>query len=148
VSKFSPSTTKQAKAVFTPSTGKTPYVYTDPESTYSNSVPIFRLSLMDMGGPWSWRKTSSGELNHVFEGIKSYESMTFSQISEKTSCGVFPTEKICRAAQARLEQIAQTDAALFKLRITKRGRVWAVHQGVELRILWWDPHHTVYPSAK
>ncbi|MDQ2731557.1 MAG: hypothetical protein M3Y56_07855, partial [Armatimonadota bacterium] len=57
--------------------------------------------------------------------------------------------KLCKAAQDRLVEIRQDDAAtLFSLRIGGQGRIWGVRDGPTLRILWWDPQHEVCPSLK
>ncbi len=41
----------------------------------------------------------------------------------------------------------ETDA-LVSLRLGAKKRIWGVLEGSVLYVLWWDPHHEVYPSKK
>jgi hypothetical protein len=48
--------------------------------------------------------------------------------------------------------IAQFDrdeqARLFSLRITGKMRLWGIRDIETLRVLWWDPQHSVCPPLK
>jgi hypothetical protein len=102
---------------------------------------------MDLEGPWGWKRVEGQDLLQIQCRLASFEQMTWREIdSDARSCGLMPVEIIAADAQKRLVAIGQEDIpALYKLRITKRGRVWGVRDRHVLRLLWWDPEHTVYP---
>ncbi|HEX9737106.1 MAG TPA: hypothetical protein VGG06_34520 [Thermoanaerobaculia bacterium] len=57
--------------------------------------------------------------------------------------------KLSREARERLEDIGQSDIdQLVCLRLSGKERVWGILDGNCLSLIWWDPKHKVYPSAK
>ena len=53
------------------------------------------------------------------------------------------------AARDRLAEIGQDDLdELMSFRITGESRVWCIQDSAIMRVLWWDPHHGVYPIEK
>ena len=75
--------------------------------------------------------------------------MTWNEIDKRKSCGSIARSALCSKAQARLQalKIADTDT-IYKLRIASKPRVWGIKQAATLKVIWWDPEHTVYPVAK
>jgi hypothetical protein len=58
-------------------------------------------------------------------------------------------DRLDTAAQRRLEEIGRGEIdSLFSVRITGEQRVWGVKDVAILRVLWWDPNHSVCPSKK
>lgn len=57
--------------------------------------------------------------------------------------------KLNRNPKKRLQEIGQTDIDdLFSLAIDGKRRVWGIKSVNILKIIWWDPDHTVCPSPK
>lgn len=74
--------------------------------------------------------------------------MKWSEILNRNSHAV-PISKICPEAQGRLKELKQDDVdELISLRLTGKKRVWGIRDQNILKILWWDPEHTVCPSLK
>jgi hypothetical protein len=106
--------------------------------------------MVDLDGPWGWRAIEPVTLFAVFAKLESYGTMTWAEIftNDRTGCHDVPVSDICAEAQARLLDIRRADLDfLTSLRITGQRRVWGVRQRHILRVLWWDPLHTVYPVA-
>ena len=108
----------------------------------------WRFSVCDRDGPYSWSLLSPEDRTRVLDRMAELESMTWSEI---TKTGSHPIElgRLCKAAQSRLTAIGQDDAdALVSFRITGAGRMWCIQDASIMRVLWWDPHHQVYPVKK
>lgn len=112
--------------------------------------PLWAYRIVDLGGPWCWSRLDGAGLREVLQRLKELESMTWAAIESGTgSHFIDDLTKLCRRARERLVEIRQDDAAtLFSLRLTGRRRIWGIRDAHVLRILWWDPEHEVYPSAK
>ncbi len=107
---------------------------------------------MDPGGPYGWRQVASTEaLVEIWDRLIWFESMTWREIlvSSRKQNHRVGIHKLCPEAQARLEDIEQSDIDhLISLRISSRGRVWGILESHVLTVLWWDPEHQVCPSIK
>ncbi|MGW0780367.1 hypothetical protein [Streptomyces sp. NPDC002913] len=54
-----------------------------------------------------------------------------------------------KAALARLDALGLSDmTTIWKLRIGGPGRLWGFLVGNVFHVVWWDPHHEVWPSTK
>lgn len=72
--------------------------------------------------------------------------MTWAEIDSHRSCGFMPVSELSKDAREYLVETQRDDVdQLYKLRLDKRARIWGIRRGDKLRILWWDPDHTVYP---
>jgi hypothetical protein len=77
------------------------------------------------------------------------ESMTWGEVEGKTGSRFVEVTAIEGDAQRRLVEIGKDEQArLFSLRITGRIRLWGIRDIAILRVLWWDPEHSVCPSLK
>jgi hypothetical protein len=75
--------------------------------------------------------------------------MTWAQIEGPTGSHFVEFEDLCPEAQKRLTEIGKDEQArLFSVRIAGELRVWGVRDIAILRVLWWDPDHSVCPSQK
>ena len=110
----------------------------------------FRWSVdrVDWDGPLGWRDVPITELFRVIiPKLHNYETMKWSEIEGASSHFVDLTD--CSAeAQARAQEINLREDPLFSLRITGPKRVWGVRDIAILRLVWWDPRHTVCPSLR
>jgi hypothetical protein len=100
---------------------------------------------MDLEGPFGWKRANAQDFQQIFDRLKSFETMTWQAIDQTKSCGFMPVEQMSKEAQDRLAETGRDEYdALYKLRITQKGRLWGVRMEQVLHLLWWDPEHRVY----
>jgi hypothetical protein len=109
----------------------------------------WRFSGCDKGGPFSWAALAHGEpFKEVIDRLHEFEMKSWDEIIET---GSHPVEvyKCEKSARDRLADIKQDDIdELMSFRISGKKRVWCIKDGNIMRVLWWDPTHTVCPSLK
>jgi hypothetical protein len=111
----------------------------------------WRLESIDWKGPWGWERVTVPDLlGLIIPRLHSYESMTWAEVEGRTKSHFVDYDTLCPEAQARLTTELEMDeqARLFSVRIGARQRVWGRRDVAILRVLWWDPEHTVCPSLK
>lgn len=114
-----------------------------------NPVWQFRGIDLDSSCEWGWEKSTREVLKKLVERLSSFELMTWQQIEEGTGSHPIEMEDLCSDARKRLADLKQDDLdELFSLRISGKERVWGIREEHVLRILWWDPEHSVCPSEK
>lgn len=141
---------RSPKNIIRPSLKKAPRIIEEPISTESKTI-VWHINIIDRYGNWGWNKVNKKIFwGYIFKKIESFESMTWSEIKKnKKSNHSIEVSKICHDAQNRLIEIEQDDIEeLFSLRIGGKKRIWGIRDGRVLKILWWDPNHTVCPSFK
>lgn len=103
---------------------------------------------MDLDGEWSWLKATRKELLEVHNRLKQFEAMRWSEIvgDENHDNDISGFSK---SARKRLSKIHLEDIdSLFSLKISKKKRAYGIRDRHILKILWWDPEHTAYPTEK
>lgn len=110
----------------------------------------WRVDSVDWDGPWSWANATVNDLlGIIIPRLHDFESMTWADVEGKTGSHFVAYEKLCTEAQKRLTELRWDEQAqLFSARITGKRRVWGTRDVAILRVLWWDPDHTVCPSLK
>jgi hypothetical protein len=110
----------------------------------------WRLEEIDWDGPWGWSQASSDEiLRTIVPKLHNYESMTWAEIEGPSGSHAVDFDKLCSEAQARLGEIGRGQLdSLFSVRVTGEERVWGFKDVAILRVIWWDPGHSVCPSEK
>lgn len=136
---------KKPKFGHAPHSGKAARV--DPKLTrQEDERPSWVVAIMDMDGPWSWKSADQATLHEVRAFLASLESMAWNELLHKNRAHSIARWKISRDAQRRLEDIGQDDVDdLVSLRKTGAQRIWGIKDRDVLKLLWWDPDHTVYP---
>lgn len=104
---------------------------------------------IDWEGGWGWQHASvRNVLDEVIPRLHHFESMTWATIESNTGSHFVEIAGLSKSAQQRLEQLGKSETGrLFSLRVTGRTRIWGVRKVARLELLWWDPHHSVCPSA-
>lgn len=104
---------------------------------------------MDMDGPWGWTQLEAAKMLEIRQTLANYESMTWNEILHESGSHSIATWKLTPEAKKRLSEIAQDDTAdLVSLRKTGAERIWGIKDRDVLKLLWWDPEHTVYKVEK
>ncbi len=114
---------------------------------FKNEKPAWQINSIDLGGEWGWNKVLKRDiLKEIYPKLKSFETMTWHEIEGRKHHSV-PISNICHEAQQRLNEIENSDIEdLFSFRLTGEKRLWGILDRNILKILWWDPEHTVCPS--
>lgn len=110
----------------------------------------WRVEDIDWHGGWGWSSVNLEDLFRVvIPKLHDYETMTWAEMDGPSGSHSVEREQLCAEAQARLTQIGKDHIeSLFSVRVTGERRVWGVKDVAILRILWWDPEHSVCPSLK
>jgi len=112
----------------------------------------WHLRILDRNGDWSWEGIDEKTIwKDIHSKLSEFERKTWNEIliKEKKRNHTIPVSDICTEAQKRLKKIKQDDIDdLISLRLTGKKRVWGIRAGNVLKVLWWDPDHTVCPSLK
>lgn len=109
----------------------------------------WRFSSSDKNGAWAWNKlTDLSEHKEVIEKLHEFEGYNIRSLTN-TGSHPIPLCDLCENARKRLAEIQQDDNdELFSLRINGKKRLFCIQAGNIMKILWWDPNHTVCPSKK
>lgn len=116
----------------------------------------WRFSIVDLDGPWGW-KTKAGKdwWSKIFPKLKDFESMTWDEITQASggkshgnNSHPVPVARLSQEAKARLKKINQEDLSdLFSLRLDAKTRIFGIRDRRALKLLWYDPDHSVCPMA-
>lgn len=108
----------------------------------------WHIRTIDKEGPWRWKQIDGITLEDVLSKMSNFETMKWVEILKQNN-HVISISKICPDARKRLETLRQDDVdELISLRLSGKNRVWGIRDRNILKILWWDPEHTVCPSLK
>lgn len=140
---------KRPRAAFDPRGGKFPRG-ADLAEKFNAKHFCWRVGDLDWEGRWGWANVTADVIfGAIIPKLHNYESMTWAELDGFSGSHFVDLEKLCDHAQARLRDLQKDEqAGLFSVRVTGIMRVWGVRDGAILRVLWWDPEHTVCPSLK
>jgi len=118
-----------------------------------DQFPAWQFSLLDQEGEWGWQNLTLEKWQIILEKLKNFESMTWGQIESGdqnySSHEVMLKDCPNKAVLKRLEQLQLDDInSLFSLRLSGRERIYGILEGPILKLLWFDPEHTVWPVEK
>ena len=120
-----------------------------PDSQYT--TPVWRLSSMDLEGPFGWGNLTESKLRDIRSKLAGFESNTWHEILVRDShrSHTVLVERLSPKAKKRLREIDMDDIdALVSLRLSGPERVWGIRTAGIFDLLWWDPQHLVCPSKR
>lgn len=141
---------KKPKQAFRPSKKKQP----QGEPPKPKEGPVsWRFRRMDMGGEWPCSAIDASTLLDVREKLTHFEKQKWSASAGSGSAGVvkrIPIADFQPSVQQRFTKLGLDHLAdaLWEFRLGGKPRVWGVRVDDVCYIVWWDPHHSVYPSKK
>jgi len=95
---------------------------------------------------WGWVDFSFRDfISVVFRRFCDFETMTWQEITKRTSCHPMPITEICSRAQVRITQLHPDVDILHQLDTSELGRVWGWRDRSMFYLIWYDPKHTVCP---
>lgn len=131
-----------------PDRAKRPHVSGQPPDPFQLK-PTWRLSAIDMDGPFAWRGISGPDLLRVQDYLTRLERMKWSEILGRSTGNHQPkVNLISAAAQQRLRELDIEVERLVSLRLTSLERIWGIREEAACSMLWWDPKHRVYPTRQ
>lgn len=139
---------KRPKVKHQPPVSKQPHAASDPAAFYQHR-PAWRISLLETVEPFGWHAVAADKVMEIRAKLAHFESMTWAEILQRSNNHhhLIAVERICGAAQERLEVLGQSDAdAVLSLRLSNVERVFGILDGHVLRVLWWDPNHRICPA--
>ncbi|MCA0290504.1 MAG: hypothetical protein LCH82_02395 [Actinobacteria bacterium] len=112
---------------------------------------VYRFGLLDTGFPAGGQALTVKEHRTLLEKLGSYETQTVKEIwgSADNGCKGYPVGDLPSASGKRLLEIDHDDEdTLHSLRAAGAFRIWGILRGNVFHLLWVDPKHEVWPSAK
>lgn len=104
--------------------------------------------MLDRGGPFCFAASEGNEVANALQKLGQLEKLTRQELGQQGSHAI-ALGSLSKAARDRLKNIGQDDLEeLYSLRISAKQRVFAIEHGSLMRVLWWDPEHSVCPSHK
>lgn len=144
--------TKKPHIKAQPNISKTPKISSDPTS-YLDRFPSWKISAMDIKvkEPCGWYKLDKKGLHDLFEKLKSFESMRWSEILIKGKKHNHSIErnKLSKEAQKHLQELGFEDVEnVVSLRLSGMERIFGILELGIMKLLWWDPKHEICQSIK
>jgi hypothetical protein len=140
---------KKTKRNFQPKTSKTTKIKTSEVEFAEGRLLAWRFSFADRNGVFSWSKLDDAEKHKkIIEKLREFENFTAKSILN-VGCHYIDREELSAEAENRLQELQLDDVnGLYSLRICGRERIFCILDVNIMKILWWDPHHTVCLSHK
>ncbi len=113
--------------------------------------PIWNFALFDSV---AWKKEDGSYEDDLFlEGTKYLRDnsrRTWAEIEREASMNHWiSVSRLPQEAKNRLVAIKLDDVdQLFSLRLSGTRRLWGLREDSTFFVVWWDPHHRVYPVEK
>ena len=113
-----------------------------------SGLTSWHIRIIDKEGHWGWNQINALILDDILSKMSNFETMKWSEVLNRNN-HIIAKSQICAEAQKRLEVLKQDDIdELISLHLTGKKRIWGIRDQDVLKILWWDPDHTICPSPK
>lgn len=123
-----------------------------------DETPIFLFDCLDNDGKFAFNPSRKDfDAEEILTKIIHYSNMKWREIKWQTHDGnkskhhlIDDVERICDEAKERLKfmQKEEESDTLFSFAFENKMRIWCLKSGRFFHILWYDPHHEVYPIKK
>jgi hypothetical protein len=113
--------------------------------------PTWKFSNADHDSRWNFAGVSGSELVTLLAKLGSFESMTIREIfyTGEEPGKEYDVESLPPGTRQRLTEIGRDDETkLARLRLAGECRLYGFMREHVFHVLWWDPHHQVFPSHK
>lgn len=152
----------QPRVTNLPKDDNTPRTTEDPKSIMEMPFSFDCESIADREDEWSWKQQrdwvsyfkSERKPCDVTICLNSLAGLKWSEVTSQTTGGKKRRKKnhsqayssICPEARKRWKDIERPEEELFRVRYGGAGRIWGVRTGSLFSVVWWDPHHKIYPT--
>jgi hypothetical protein len=114
--------------------------------------PVFSFAKIDRAyeGEWGWNMLR--EEDDVFGFLCTLSASSWHELRAMASAGHRmhhwqPIGSLVKAAQDRLVELMWDDQdEMFRFRQGATARLWGFEIDGVFYVIWWDPHHRVYPA--
>lgn len=140
---------KQVRRREQPPSSKTPTTAENPD--FGQTHPSWQIRLLQTQGPFGWDVLDNEKLERIRKRLANFETMTWNEIlvKDKKRNHTIQVADLPGENQKLLRKIGEQDVdQLVSLSVSSRERIFGILEKGILRLLWWDPEHRVYPSAK
>lgn len=144
---------KCAAQSVTPLVKKVPATQKDlPEDI--NAQPVrFTFVDADMDGPWSLANISGEDARELLKFLKAIEGQKVGELMSPRSGELFKfyadmSDCPNKEALNRLANLYDSADNVCRLRLTGEKRLYGLRVRNQIALLWWDPHHEIWPSSK
>lgn len=128
---------------------------TESPESYLNKNPVWAFHRCDLFHPkWSITRCSSF-YQDILDKLISYEGQSWGEIQSASGGRTFGTNNhfenvadLTKDAQKRITELHLDIDQIFSLRLTATTRLYGILENGTFYILWYDPNHEIYPSAK
>jgi len=143
---------KVATYAVSPAVAKKPIIPSRwPSDTESGRRIAWRIGDAELEGPWPWTALTAADARRVHAFLSQMEKLTWDDACRGGTPRI-KLERVRDAPQAVKDRLIETQRddvdELVNLRLSGVERVWGVRRGNACHILWWDPRHEVWPSAR
>lgn len=129
---------------------KVPVIGKQPES-YMDLKAAWRIARCQLLEPYGWRGLDAVMMVEIHGKLSAFESMTFSEIfvRDKSKNHEINVEDIPNPLVRKWLRVNMPDRpALRTLRLAGAQRIWGYLSDGAYQIVFWDPNHKIYPSAR
>ncbi|WP_404955196.1 hypothetical protein [Streptomyces sp. 147326] len=122
-----------------------------PGASTSNERLTWRFAHVDHDGPWGFDQIPPQTLGEILRKLRDCESLTLNELRRSTD--LFKEYELpsglCKEALDRLSAMGrELMPSIHRLRFQGKQRLYGFLDGNTFHVVWWDPEHQVYPSAK
>lgn len=121
---------------------------------YLDKYAMFKFERADIHHE-SWGFNNSKDLHCLFEKLKSYETMKWSDIDRAaggrrhgTNSHHIEVTNLCKKAQEALKDMNYAEDEIYSLRLSGTVRLFGLIRGGILEIIWLDTNHEICPVKK
>ena len=144
---------RQRRATFRtpPSEGKTPHIAenVDVLTTLNFKWRMSEEYIDYDHEEWGWGQVRIRQFfHHLLPRLQDYETMTWNDVTQRPSCHPMEVSRICPAAKRRLQETHPDIDTLHQIDMQQPCRLWGYRDKQILYIIWYDPHHSVYPLKR
>lgn len=120
-----------------------------PDASTSRERVSWRFAHVDHDSRWNFATVEPRLLSEILRKLADCESMTVTEL--RNTRRFFKEYELpgglCKEAQARLTAMGRDDmTTIQRLEFTGTQRLYGFLEGNIFHVVWWDPHHEVYPS--
>lgn len=121
------------------------------EGEFTDHQLVWRFSEIDVAWNLLDNSLDNRGVLMMIDKLKGFESMRMGELFSPGSehAKKYEISSVPQHALDRLIEISRDDEdELVRLRFSGKGRLYGIMRRHVFHVLWWDPHHRVYPSRK
>lgn len=110
----------------------------------------FMFDVVDHDGPWSLVSITPDDHHVLIKFMAHIEQMTAGELFKpgQRMCKTYSDMSLCptSAVLTRLAELFDGLDNMVRLELDGLRRLYGIRTGHEFHIVWWDPHHEIWPA--